>query len=80
MNRAADCYDNAFMESCFGTLKAEQEMTEYENQRTARREIADYIDYYRTDRKHSALGYLLATAHIEKINSRNEFASRITPE
>jgi transposase InsO family protein len=58
MSRAADCYDNAFMESCFGTLKTELEMTEYENHRTARREIADYIDYYRTDRKHSALGYL----------------------
>ena len=25
---------------------------------TARREIAEYIDYYLTERKHSALGYL----------------------
>ena len=58
MSRAANCYDNAFMESCFGTFKTELEMTEYDNQRSARREIAEYIDYYRTDRKHSALGYL----------------------
>jgi transposase InsO family protein len=58
MSRAANCYDNAFMESCFGTFKTELEMTEYDNHRTARREIAEYIDYYRTDRKHSALGYL----------------------
>ena len=58
MSRAANCYDNAFMESCFGTFKTELEMTEYDNHRTACREIADYIDYYRNDRKHSALGYL----------------------
>ena len=58
MSRAANCYDNAFMESCFGTFKTELEMTEYDNQQAARREIAEYIDYYRTDRKHSALGYL----------------------
>ena len=58
MSRAANCYDNAFMESCFGTLKTELEMTEYEDHRAARREIAEYIDYYRNDRKHSALGYL----------------------
>jgi len=57
MSRAGNCYDNAFMESCFGTFKTELEMTEYEDHRAARREIAEYIDYYRTDRKHSALGY-----------------------
>ncbi len=58
MSRAANCYDNAFMESCFGTIKTELEMTEYENQQVARREIGEYIDYYLTERKHSALGYL----------------------
>ena len=61
MSRAANCYDNAFMESCFGTFKTELEMTEYEDHRAARREIAEYIDYYRTDRKHSALGYRTPT-------------------
>jgi putative transposase len=58
MSRADNVYDNAFMESCFGTFKTELEMTEYENHRTARREIAAYIAYYRTERKHSALGYV----------------------
>jgi len=58
MSRAANCYDNAFMESCFGTLKTELEMTDYENDGAARRQIAEYLDYYRNDRKHSALGYL----------------------
>jgi len=58
MSRAGNVYDNAFMESCFGTFKTELEMTEYENSQVARREIAEYIEYYRTERKHSALGYL----------------------
>jgi putative transposase len=58
MSRAANCYDNAFMESCFGTIKTELEMTEYENHRAAHRDIADYIHYYLTERKHSALDYL----------------------
>ncbi len=42
------------MESCFGTIKTELEMTEYENHRAALMEIAEYIDYYQTERKHSA--------------------------
>lgn len=58
MSRAANCYDNAFMESCFGTIKTELEMTDYQDHRAARREIADYIHYYLAQRKHSALGYL----------------------
>jgi putative transposase len=61
MSRADNCYDNAFMESCFGTFKTELEMTEYDNHREARREIAEYIDYYCNDRKHSALDYLTPT-------------------
>lgn len=58
MSRSANCYDNAFMESCFGTIKTELEMTEYENHRSALLTIGEYIDYYQTERKHSALGYL----------------------
>jgi len=58
MSRAGNVYDNAFMESCFGTFKTELEMTEYENSREARRAIAEYIAYYRSERKHSALGYV----------------------
>ena len=58
MNRADNCYDNAFMESCFGTIKTELEMTEYENHRIATGEIAEYVDYYNQQRKHSSLGYL----------------------
>jgi transposase InsO family protein len=58
MSRAGNCYDNAFMESCFGTLKTELEMVEYTNMRIATNEISQFIDYYNTKRKHSSLGYL----------------------
>ncbi len=58
MSRAGDCYDNAFMESCFGTIKTELEMTEYETYRDAQKEIDSYICYYNFDRRHSSLGYL----------------------
>ena len=62
MSRAANCYDNAFMESCFGTIKTELEMTEYDDSRTARSEIASYLAYYNTERRHSSLDYLCPAA------------------
>ncbi len=58
MSRADNCYDNAFMESCFGTFKTEMEIAEYDSEAAAREAVAEYIDYYRFDRKHSSLGYL----------------------
>jgi len=58
MNRADNCHDNAFMESCFGTIKTELEMTEYETVRSAHGEIAEYLRYYNHQRRHSALDYL----------------------
>lgn len=62
MSRAANCYDNAFMESCFGTIKTELEMTEYDHCHAARMEIASYLAYYNTERRHSSLDYLSPTA------------------
>ena len=58
MSRADNCYDNAFMESCWGTLKRELEVTEYESVAAARTVVAEYVRYYRFERKHSSLGYL----------------------
>jgi transposase InsO family protein len=58
MSRAGDCYDNAFMESCFGTIKNELEMTEYKSIKQAKRELTEYIHYFNTQRRHSSLGYL----------------------
>lgn len=62
MSRAANCYDNSVMESCFGTIKTELEMTEYQDSRQARREIASYLAYYNTERIHSSLDYLSPVA------------------
>ena len=56
-DQVVDCYDNAFMESCFGTIKTELEMTEYETVPEGERELGSYFSYYNRDRKHSSLGY-----------------------
>ena len=71
MSRAANCYDNAFMESCFGTIKTELEMTEYQDSRLARHDIASYLAYYNHDRRHSFLEYLSPAAFEAKISRLN---------
>jgi putative transposase len=58
MSRPDNCYDNAFMESCFGTIKTELEMEVYANMQAAYEEIHDYLGYYDTKRRHSSLDYL----------------------
>lgn len=58
MSRADNCYDNAFMESCWGTLKRELAIADYEGVESARAIVGEYVRYYRFERKHSSLGYL----------------------
>src|SRR5262249_46094528 len=58
MSRPDNGYDNAFLESCFGTIKTELEMEVYADVRAAFEEIRDYLCYYDTKRRHSSLGYL----------------------
>lgn len=58
MSEADNCYDNAFMESCFGTVKTELELVEYANGPEAVRELSGYIRYYNAERRHSSLGYV----------------------
>jgi transposase InsO family protein len=62
MSRSANCYDNAFIESCFGTIKTKLDYAEYDHCHAARTEIASYLAYYNTDRRHSALNYLCPAA------------------
>ena len=57
MSRADNCYDNAFMESCFGTIKIELEITYFETIAAALKEIAEYINYFNVVRRHSAIDY-----------------------
>ena len=42
MSRADNCYDNAFMESCFGTFKKKIEIAEYESVGDAEMRIGEY--------------------------------------
>ena len=59
MSRKGDCWDNAPMESFFGTLKRELvDGNGFASKLDAERSIADYITYYNRQRLHSALDYV----------------------
>ncbi len=58
MSRKGNCYDNAPMESFWGTLKNELvHHRRYETREQARRELTEYIElFYNRQRRHSRLG------------------------
>jgi putative transposase len=60
MSRKGNCWDNAPMESCFGSLKTELvHQTCYPTRDAARHDLFAYIEgYYNRQRLHSALGYI----------------------
>jgi len=60
MSRRGNCYDNAVMESFFGTLKTELIYHDsYTSRKEARQALFEYIEgFYNTNRIHSTLGYL----------------------
>lgn len=60
MSRRGDCYDNAAVESFFGTLKTELvHRRRYATRAAARADIFEYVEvFYNRERRHSALGYL----------------------
>ena len=59
MSRRGNCYDNAHIESFWGTLKTEIGTKCFGTKAKARSEIFDYIEaWYNTKRMHSSLGYL----------------------
>jgi putative transposase len=57
MSAAGSCYDNAFSESCFGTVKTELQLTDYADDPAAVRELNEYMRYYNVARRHSSLEY-----------------------
>ena len=67
MSRADNCYDNAFMESCFGTIKNEVEMTDYQSKSEAIKQMSKYIRYYVHERRHSSINYR-SPAQFEQIS------------
>ena len=60
MSRKGNCWDNAPVESFFGTLKQELvHRCSFATRQHARQEVFDYIEvWYNRQRRHSALGYL----------------------
>jgi putative transposase len=59
MSRKGNCYDNAFVESFFHTLKTELiYRTEFETREEAKKAIFEFIEvWYNRERMHSSLGY-----------------------
>lgn len=60
MSRTGNCYDNAPMESFFGTLKKEHvHFQDYPTRQEAKTDIFAYIEgFYNRTRRHSSLGFL----------------------
>lgn len=67
MSRKGNCYDNAPVESFFGTLKTELvHHRRYQTRTEAAREIAEYIDlFYNRQRRQARLGYLSPAAYTQ---------------
>ena len=59
MSRKGDCWDNAVVESFFGSLKSERvHWRSYQSREEARADIVEYITmFYNSRRLHSYLGY-----------------------
>jgi len=57
MSAAGNCDDNAFMESCFGTIKTELQLVNDADDPAAVRELNEYIHYDNFERRHSGIGY-----------------------
>lgn len=74
MSRKGDCWDNAPMESFWGSLKNELvHHQSFETREQARREITEYIEiFYNRIRKQERLGYLSPAAF-----SQQYYANRI---
>jgi len=66
MSRKGDCWDNAVVESFFGTIKAE-ELRHYDSQNheQARLITLDYLRWYNAARRHSTIN-LVSPSTFEK--------------
>ena len=60
MSRRGNCWDNAFAESFFRTLKVELVyLTKYETRAEAAAAIFEYIEvFYNRERLHSSIGFM----------------------
>jgi putative transposase len=68
--RKGNCYDNAPMESFWGTLKCELvHHRRYVTRKEAIKEITEYIEvFYNRERRQARLGYLSPAAYVKKFH------------
>jgi putative transposase len=77
MSRRGNCFDNAPIESFWGTLKTELiHHRRFTTRDQARREITEYIDlFYNRQRKQERLGYLSPVAFTQQFYLRHRSAA-----
>jgi putative transposase len=70
MSGKGDCYDNALMESFFGTLKSKcVDRHSYQSRAQARLSIFEYLEaFYNRQRLHSSLGYVSPVTYEQQAN------------
>jgi transposase InsO family protein len=70
MSRSGNCYDNAVVESFFGTLKSELvHRTRYRTRDQAKGSVFEWIEcWYNRRRRHSSLGYVSPEAFEARFN------------
>lgn len=70
MSGKGDCYDNALMESFFGTLKSEGvDRQSFQSRAQARQAIFEYLKaFYNRQRRHSSLGYVSPVTYEQQAN------------
>jgi putative transposase len=70
MSGVGSCYDNAVIESFFGTLKGECARRRFASREEARRHIFEFIElWYNRQRLHSSLGYLSPAEFEHRLSS-----------
>jgi putative transposase len=82
MSGTGNCYDNAAMESFFGTLKNEQvHHCVYRTREEARTDLFFYIEaFYNRRRLHSTLNYLSPEAYEQTYHQQRESALTCCPQ
>jgi len=77
MSRKGDCWDNAAMESFFGSLKTEWVYgKKYESREIAKNDLFNYIEvFYNRKRRHASLGYVTPIAFEQRYEADQDQAA-----
>jgi len=77
MSGKGDCWDNACMESFFGSLKTEWiHGKKYQTRESAKKDVFKYIEvFYNHKRRHAALGYLSPAAYEDLYEKKQDQAA-----